>query len=69
MNNKKMRLSMEIPQDMHRGLKYKALELNCTVTDYVIRAIVERLTREETYFNKQGENDDKNSSNHDSNFD
>lgn len=40
------RLSMDIPENIHRELKLVAIDQNCTVTKYVLRAIVARLRLE-----------------------
>lgn len=47
--DKRRRLAMDVPTPIHEKLKEVALHYNCTVTAYVLRAIVDKLKIEEQY--------------------
>lgn len=49
MNNKKVRLSMDIDAELHKQIKYFAIMRNITLTEWVIKAIA-RLILEETKY-------------------
>jgi hypothetical protein len=40
------RLSIDIPSIMHQELKRQAITYNCTITKYVLKALVEKMKRE-----------------------
>lgn len=48
-SNKKKRLSMEIAAEMHKQLKIRAASANLSITDWVLQAIIQKLTQEENY--------------------
>lgn len=43
------RLSMDIPNGIHRRIKEKTKERNCTLTRWILMAIIERLKKEQQY--------------------
>ncbi len=46
---KRVRLSMDVPTVLHTKLKELAILHNCTITTYVLRAVIERLKVEEQF--------------------
>jgi hypothetical protein len=58
MTKNRMRLSVDIDIEIHRRLKHIAVDLNCSITEYVTRILLEALAREEFYLNK-GDDDDE----------
>lgn len=43
----RVRLSIDIPEELHQALKFAASRRNCTITMYVIRAIMYKLSLKE----------------------
>jgi predicted HicB family RNase H-like nuclease len=41
------RLSVDIPEELHKKLVFMAKRRNCTITKYVIRAIIYKLSLKE----------------------
>lgn len=42
----RMRLSVDIPEDVYRQLKMITIERNCTITKWIVRAILEEIKKE-----------------------
>jgi hypothetical protein len=45
----KKRLSMDVSSAIHKLLKTMAINYNCTITTYVLKAIEDKLKQEEQY--------------------
>lgn len=45
----RIRLSMDVPTIVHKKLKEMAMHHNCTITQYVLRAVIEKFKIEEEY--------------------
>lgn len=58
MAKNKMRLSVDIPIEIHRRLKHIAVDRNCSVTNYITRVLLEAIAREESYLNRGNEDDE-----------
>jgi len=43
------RLSIDIPTQVHDYVKRESIDHNCTVTSFVIRALIEKQKRDEQY--------------------
>lgn len=43
------RLSVDIPARLHKKLKKMALKRNCTITRYILAAVILKLGEEEKY--------------------
>lgn len=46
---KRVRLSMDVPTVIHSKLKEMAILHNCTITTFVLRAVIEKFKVEEQY--------------------
>ncbi len=45
-DGKRIRISMDIPENIHKEIKIKSAERNIFMTDWVLRAIVRKLHEE-----------------------
>ena len=43
------RLTVEIPEQVHKEIKIKAIESNISLRKWVLQTIIERIAREEDY--------------------
>jgi len=51
MKLKKKYFIFEIPEEIRKLLKIKAAESNMTMRRYILRALIEKIKRDETYTN------------------
>lgn len=49
LRDNRVRLSMDVPTGLHLQLKEMALHHNCTISSWVMRAILDKLKQEEQY--------------------
>jgi hypothetical protein len=43
------RLTLEVPTELHQKIKYEAIFINVTIRKYVMRAILEKIQRDNVY--------------------
>jgi len=49
MRKGRKRLSMDIPIGIHRYIKERAKQHNCTITKYILRLLIAQLSRDKDY--------------------
>lgn len=53
MDKNMMRLTFDVTRELHKTIKLQAIDHNCTMKQYIMQAIVEKLTRDQL-FNSKG---------------
>jgi len=43
------RFSIEVPEELHKEVRHRALDRNITVTKYVTRALIAQIKKEKSY--------------------